>query len=432
VRVLRNANPHLRSKAVLMLGRGNRSANWVQSRLLDPDPRIRANALEALWGVESDTARALLLSAAGDDNNRVAGNALLGLYRLGDCRTLTEAVKMAGHASTAFRATAAWLMGETGDERFQAPLARLGRDPVAAVRRRALKATNQLRTAAAQASQTPLWRISGLFMETASGPDKDRRKLLVSVIPPDGTERIRALPTQFRLSEDGCPVLSYCVAERSVPEAVSVIFVFPRDGARPEIPWVGAALNCLNFKLASDRWACLQWASPPNGPGAPPGADRDDTPALSVNAKLLAFALTAPAAIEECPDLYRAMWWAVRAASQAEGLCRVLVVCHEIVTGGAGYKLVETLAAARGLVRVISPLPNPPIEDLCRKADIDLTTAETADAIGSAIERECIGLLASQEVTYQAVSREARRLEIGVQSPKGRGMLALAIPGVAP
>src|SRR5205085_1468063 len=85
VRLLRHPNPHIRSKAVLMIGRGNRSPKWVRQRLADTDSRIRANAAEALWGVNNDEAREILQSLVHDSNNRVAGNAILGLYRLGDC-----------------------------------------------------------------------------------------------------------------------------------------------------------------------------------------------------------------------------------------------------------------------------------------------------------------------------------------------------------
>ena len=80
MRLLRNANPHLRSKAALMIGRGSRSLTWAKRRLTDSDTRVRANAVEALWGMDTPEARELLDAASRDGNNRVAGNAWLGLY----------------------------------------------------------------------------------------------------------------------------------------------------------------------------------------------------------------------------------------------------------------------------------------------------------------------------------------------------------------
>ena len=423
VRVLRNSDPHVRSKAVLMLARGNRSANWVHSHLLDPDARIRANAIEALWGVESETARDLLLSVIDDPNNRVVGNALLGLYRLGDSRALAGVMKMAAHPSTAFRATAAWLMGETGDERFSAALARLERDPVIAVRSRALKANNRLRAALARASQAAPWHVAGHFMKAGSAPQQGNRRLLASVNPSDGKGLIQLLPTQFHLIEDGNPILSYGVTERAVPQTVSLFFVFPREGAHPDSPWVAAARRCLSFKPAADRWACLQWASP----GASAGADPEDQSVRSADPRHLISALTVSAAVEECPNLWRAMWRAAREARQAEGTRRVIVVSDETVSGGAGYQLVQMLSDARDMMRVISRGRNAPVEALCRRAEISLTPAETPDAIASAIEHECLGLLSRYEISYQPLSWHARQLEIRVRSPEGAGALRLAV-----
>jgi HEAT repeat protein len=48
----------------------------------------------------------------------VVGNALLALYRLGDEDSITKLVAMGSHESPEFRATAAWVMGETGDTVF--------------------------------------------------------------------------------------------------------------------------------------------------------------------------------------------------------------------------------------------------------------------------------------------------------------------------
>src|SRR5262245_46117279 len=66
VRLLRHPNQHIRSKTVLLIGRGNRSPKWLRQRLSDTDPRIRANAAEALWGVDTDEARELLQSLVRD------------------------------------------------------------------------------------------------------------------------------------------------------------------------------------------------------------------------------------------------------------------------------------------------------------------------------------------------------------------------------
>jgi HEAT repeat protein len=151
MRLLRHPDPYLRSKAVLLVGRGNRNVQWIRKRLAESDGRIRANAVEALWGVDTPDVRELLRSLARDDNNRVAGNALLSLYRLGDRSVVEDLVKMAGHASAAFRTTAAWVIGETGDPRFLEILAHMMNDPNVATRKRAFAALGRLKAAATEA-----------------------------------------------------------------------------------------------------------------------------------------------------------------------------------------------------------------------------------------------------------------------------------------
>ncbi len=150
LRLLRQPDLQLRSKAVLMIGRASRSVKWVQNRLSDADPRTRANAVEALWGIDTAEARDLLRSAAADNNNRVAGNALFALYRMGDTWANAELLKMATAEAPLFRASAAWAMGETGDPCFLEALAHMMGDANALVRKRAFSALGRLKNAAAR------------------------------------------------------------------------------------------------------------------------------------------------------------------------------------------------------------------------------------------------------------------------------------------
>src|SRR5215469_7445146 len=126
--LLRHLDEHIRSKVVRIVGKCGRSSRWLARRLTDSDPRTRANAIEALWGIDDDLSRGLLENALQDDHQRVVGNALVGLYRIGDCRSIRELAAMGSHDSPLFRAAAAWAMGETRDPRFKTLLGGLSRD----------------------------------------------------------------------------------------------------------------------------------------------------------------------------------------------------------------------------------------------------------------------------------------------------------------
>ena len=167
MRMMRHPNPYLRSKAVKMIGRASHSVKWVMGRLSESDQRVRANAIESLWTVDTPEARALLSFAVSDANNRVVGNALLGLYYLGDSAVLPEIAKLASHVSALFRATAASVMGETADPRFAEALRRLIGDPDAAVRKCAFASLGQLRAANSQPPPGDAWHLSGRTVEPA-------------------------------------------------------------------------------------------------------------------------------------------------------------------------------------------------------------------------------------------------------------------------
>ena len=142
VQLLRFPDPAIRSKVALLLGRSTQAVRWAMG---DADPRVRANATEAIWGVDSKETRRTLWALARDPNNRVVGNALLGLYKLGDPAAAEELACMSRHLSPRFRATAAWAMGQTHDRGFLEDLRRLEGDPDGNVRRNARLALARLR-----------------------------------------------------------------------------------------------------------------------------------------------------------------------------------------------------------------------------------------------------------------------------------------------
>lgn len=140
----RHPNPHVCSKASLLLGRLHQNQNWVsywvQGVLQDPDPRVRANAVESLWKVDSPKAREILLTALKDSHCRVVANALIGLYHLGDRGAAIQMRAMIRHSSAAFRAAAAFGIGETLDPQFLPALSSSMQDDDPGVRRNVFKA----------------------------------------------------------------------------------------------------------------------------------------------------------------------------------------------------------------------------------------------------------------------------------------------------
>ena len=133
---------------------------------------------------------------------------------------------MARHDSALFRATAAWVMGETGDPRFTEAVAGLLREPNVVVRKRAFAALGSIRAAVAQIARGPARRLTARLLES----DPGRRRIVLAVA---GCPAL--LPTQIFVAEDGEPVLRYRVVERPLPETLSVVFLAPRTSQNPAV-----------------------------------------------------------------------------------------------------------------------------------------------------------------------------------------------------
>lgn len=433
MRLLRHPNPYLRSKAVKLVGRvGGGGAQWLRGRLAESDPRIRANAVEALWGVDSQEVRELLQMAVHDGNNRVAGNALIALYRLGDNSVIPELLKMTNHGSALFRATAAWAMGETGDPRFTETLAHMLREPTAPVRARAMAALGCMKAAVSRSRQTPRGRVTGLWLECEAG--RPTRRLRLSVSPPGGSEHYRVLPTQFFLAEENRHVISYTVTELPLAEVMSVTFILPSlgvPGVSPGVsPWGAGILECHAWKRTSDLWeiqtySAKQASQTPASGAAPADAELR----ASANLDAMSVALAAIPQRGDCPEFWTAIRSCAGPNQPEESAGRHLIVfCKSEPEQAADAALVSAVTASGATVQVISAGPNRPVEEFCRAVDADFRMVKDPEKVAEAISMAYLSLLARYEIVYQPAVPESRCLRIRVNTPEVAAETTLPIP----
>jgi len=367
----------------------------------------------------------LLQFAASDGNNRVAGNALLGLYWLGDSAVISELVKMAGHAAGSFRLSAAWAMGETGDPRFSEVLGRMLADSNAGVRKRAFAAVSQVKLAAAQLAQKQEWLVSALLL--AKDSRKTSRRLRVAVVPDTGSENLKLLPTHFIVSEDNQAVMSYQVLERPAREAMTVIFVFPRTPTPDVAPWNQAALRCLDWKRPTDLWCTVPYL--PDDDSAPaPGMDLE-LPPFVAQPQLAAASFTKPHKRTDCTDFWTALWRTVRnEAGPVRGKRHLIVFAPADIGRIAGHGLVASVISSRSSVQVISTGPNAALRDFCRMTRGTFQIGENDAAVADLVTRAYLNLLARYDITYQPVVPCASAIRVRVNSPMGWGESSISIP----
>lgn len=140
-----SSDPRISARATLFVGRRVQSADWTARQLSRSDPRIRANAVEALWGVKTPTAMHLFDECVKDPHNRVAGNALVGLHIGGREDAIERVIEMSNDPYPERRITSAWAMGRLAVDGFAERLTEMVRDEDLNVRGMALRALMLIR-----------------------------------------------------------------------------------------------------------------------------------------------------------------------------------------------------------------------------------------------------------------------------------------------
>ncbi len=443
MRLLQQTNPQIRTKAVLMVGRARRSVKWVQSRFAESDPRKRANSVEALWGIDTVEARDALRAGTRDGSNRVAGNALVALHRMGDPWMIQEVMKMATAEDWLFRASAAWVMGETGDPRFLGTLGNMMRDGNALVRRRTFAALGKIKNAMAQTRKGREWRLTASLL-TAGGTVRRIRLEAAG----EGGELPKITPTQFLLIEDGQPVTKYEVEERPAGDVLGVSFLFPRTAdSRPAV--VGA-LQCLPRKRPSDLWhtafyvkseraaetggglpTAMSGEGTPETASEPPSAAPSEAvpeliqerPLFTSNAEEAAAALEKPPGQTECPDFWKALRLSVEAAESAAcGTRQLTIYCAGDPGDPADVSdIISAAIAARIAVYAIAATPNGSLDKLCQRTQGFFRLANQEADIGRLVEEAYQASLSRFLISYPPLTPDARSLQIRVFSNAGWG-----------
>ena len=108
----------LRSKVALLSGSLVRHLPKRMDLLKDIDPRVRANAVESLWGRRDAESIQILKDASVDAHHRIAANGLLGLYLAGEVCSIRGILKLSRDADLSRQLAGIWVLGQTKDPRF--------------------------------------------------------------------------------------------------------------------------------------------------------------------------------------------------------------------------------------------------------------------------------------------------------------------------
>jgi hypothetical protein len=227
----------------------------VSKALLQKDLRIQANAVEALSELRNPEHRPVFRMAARSANNRVAGNAVIGLYRIADLESINEILRMAHSADPAFRLTAIWAMGETGDPRFLPYLSREFQTSTDGKMRLAIvRALARIRRREKELRDAGEITITPFAASLASG---GRGRLEFALASNCGAKLSNLQCLDFVITAGGIQPANYTVRHAPDPPVLLIGFILPRimSDEDPYLAAIRSALRrCLARKRESDMW----------------------------------------------------------------------------------------------------------------------------------------------------------------------------------
>jgi HEAT repeat protein len=437
--LLKHPSPRIRSKAVLLIGRASASAKLAESHLKEADRRVRANAIEALWGNASSEARTILSAAVSDSNNRVAANAALVLYKLDETCCIPVILDMAENPSPIFRLSAVWMMSETQDPRFLGTLAKLIADADQRVRQLAFTSVARIRKNKASLLNGPKLKVIATEVECSL---EGQRKLRVSICSEDGKPAARFVGLQFAIEEDKRLVAKYSVQELGQAESLAVGIAIPRSVHQPDefLQSCEASLkSTLQQKRSQDQWAILKYAG------------KSDSTALTFSSdpKTLAEVLAAEgnaAGGNEGPaelNLNDAAQRLFTEISPKKAQRHVLLI-DSSASGSSSMSQTDVdnlLAIAKpgkiqvyGLVvAALDSGVNPHLRRLCEASGGRIVRASAVDDIPRTLEGLFCTLSSAYEITYVSnATSPISRVSVQIYSPQGCGEQTCETTGSVP
>lgn len=283
--LISHADPRVCSKAVYELVRAGKGPALVAHTLLEGDPRVQANAVEALWDLQDKTVIPILAIAANSAHNRVVANALVGLYRHRCLDSVPQILALAAHPNPAHRASGIWAMGQTGDPRFLPLLNRVYGSSEGKVKTCAVRALSHIRK-----QRRPGGADVRMTLQKMEALEDGSRRLTVSLRAQDGIDLSSLSPMQFAIWEQGELVTDYSTQGIASPPVLIVGFGFPQFESK-EDPYAVAVSQtvaaCAALKRSTDPWRLERYFTEEGSRGnvKDSSASRDDASPLGQHIK---------------------------------------------------------------------------------------------------------------------------------------------------
>lgn len=327
----------VRSRLALMVGRVARAQAWIRTLREEPDPGVRANALESLS--EGGGAFAVVCCEAGlsDTSHRVVANSALGLYRMGDSRGVERLAEMASREESEFQSAAAWAMGESRDARFVPLLWKLRRCGVPEIAAAASAGCEKILLAQAAANREHA-SVLTLGAHVREGGDVVARAVVLGT----GGSPVVLRQTDWRLKLDSKPVWRYSVRPVEAFPRMAVVLLVPRSADAQLIR------DGLKAKRPGDSVAILRYAEelPGSSQGSADCGPKAGAVLLTTDARLAVRAAGSPQTSGSDRGMLEAASSCLPALREFPGDRRLLVLCDQFAPEWNGATARELVACS--------------------------------------------------------------------------------------
>ena len=252
-----HSSVRVRSKVTILIGRGQAGWRALERLLQDPDPRVQANAIEALWGRSDESTLTIFREALQSPNNRVVGNAVLGLYQAGQTDSIRAALDLVSREEALFRCSAAWVMSKSLDPRLVPMLGRLVGASENRVRQSAFSAVRAIKAESALRARRPAILIKILDLTEL---DANRRRLRATARLSD-TVVTGLRGTDFMVDHGATSIVDYASEEIRHGSLILAV-VMPRAASRTGAcnAQVDKGLRaCLELKRRTEQWSIARY-----------------------------------------------------------------------------------------------------------------------------------------------------------------------------
>ena len=268
IHALRDRSPELRSNAALIFARHCQNEIFVANVMRDPNPAVRASALEGLGMADRTPDPEVLSEAFSDPNPRVQANAILAYRRIDENAAFEKLEEMARHQNADFRAYAAWAIGETQAARFVSLLKQMQQDRTSEVRRKADEALSKIRADESSIPSAVPQESAGLAAFNIEplyvvADETSLRRLHLAVTDSEGFAVAGLSHQDFQLQEDGGSVNGQEVfgPERCEPAAIAYVLDCSGSMSASAIQEMNTAvIKSLSHKRRDDRVAIVKFS----------------------------------------------------------------------------------------------------------------------------------------------------------------------------